>query len=330
MKSRFSFTVLAVIASTVVASAAPTGSTIVRERINSVSVSSGANATPGAAVVNEVMQGPKCIRTGADSRAHLELQNGLLRVGADSLLTIEGDGATLERGSVVYGYSPGSHFLQAKLGNRGVTVSGDTGFMYLAATEKGGALSLRVGAISGRSTVQVGSDKYTLEPADLLTLSADGAVVVTQFDLGRQVKTAVLINGFEQPLPNLQNIQHESAKFATLQGRGFVRPVTAADESTRLVKGSPLSEFDSGIQSLANRNASPRPGGELSVRSVPSLGGAVTFFGSIPNGPVDVRVPNSGGTFTREQIELLIEAQRLKNARLPFPTTPINSNPSPP
>jgi len=212
------------------------GSIILREKINSLTVSETLDGI-GTAVAEELSPvTTQFLRTGPGARAQVEFGNAMLRLGAETSLQC-GDDSTevwLHKGSALYGNLDDGRRLKVKIGDRTIVIWGDTGFTYLTMNDKRQPTALNVGSISGKTTVETGGKEFTLNPADLMIVRADGKMFLSHFNLPKQIESSVLVNGFKTPLPNLDRIQGEGRTFAALEKRGFVRASSKVDSQAFL------------------------------------------------------------------------------------------------
>jgi hypothetical protein len=202
-----------------VAIASSASPVIVREGVNAFVI--GGDGAKAPLPINSIVEPGASIRTDVGGRVQLEIGNSLVRLGADSSLTLTKEGhITLDRGAFLLKDIPHTDDVICRTGGKEVRISGSYGFVNLeGASEKA---ILLIGALAGDLTVRTGSTKDRLNPADVLVGSGE-KFHKSLFDLSKMIKTSRLINGFTRPLGRDQALVTAERDFKALQRRGFVR-----------------------------------------------------------------------------------------------------------
>lgn len=188
------------------------------------------------------LRAPDRLRTGRDSRAELQAEDGTItRLGAGTLFAFDPQGRELrlERGSLLFHSPTGRGGGTIRSTSASATVLGTT--LIAAATADGGYKLLvleghaRVDFATG-ARLDLTAGQMTFVRPGLNGTGAPGPVL--QFDLARQIQSSKLVHGFARPLPSLARIEgavKEQAQ-AVNQGRftttGFL--VFAATSDTQV------------------------------------------------------------------------------------------------
>jgi hypothetical protein len=161
------------------------------------------------------------ISTGPDSRVHIDLdERSFVRLGAESRLEIFNDREVrLQSGSAVFGQSNGKQ-LEVIAGDLKAAVNSGTAF---ATMSNGEGFSAAIGALAGEVSVRAGAKKHALKAGSVVAGGTDGTARVRAFNLPKQIETSRLVRGFENPLPTAAQVEAATARYVSLERRGFVR-----------------------------------------------------------------------------------------------------------
>ena len=211
-----------------------------REAVATVAVSASPEG-PGQIVTHETAVTPgQFLKTGADSRAEIVADKGVLRLGSQTTIhVLEQSGEIrLEQGTALFDGLTKQTQLSVRIDNEPIVIEGGVGFAMVSRKDESKPATLQVGNLAGRTVVRYGGDSLVLAPAQVLSLAAGGETRVGAFNLARQLESSTLVHGFKSPLPGRKNIERETARFASLQRRGFVQPenlrkAVPADETLR-------------------------------------------------------------------------------------------------
>lgn len=188
------------------------------------------------------LRAPDRLRTGRDSRAELQAEDGTItRLGAGTLFAFDPQGRELrlERGSLLFHSPTGRGGGTIRSTSASATVLGTT--LIAAATTDGG---YKVLVLEGHARVDFATGARLELAAGQMTFvrpGLDGTGTpgpVLQFDLARQIQASKLVNGFARPLPSLARIDRavQEQTRAVNQGRytttGFL--VFAATSDTQV------------------------------------------------------------------------------------------------
>lgn len=281
-------------------------STIV-EVVNDVERVAMPAQTATRAAVRMELRAPDRLRTGRESRAELQAEDGTItRLGANTLFAFDPHGRELrlERGSLLFHSPTGKGGGTIRTTSASATVLGTT--LIAAATADGGYKLL---VLEGRAQVKFASGRALELEAGQLTFvrpGAGGAGVpgpVVPFDLARQARASKLVHGFSRPLPSQARIDRaiETQSKAVGQGRftttGFL--VFAATSETQV----------SGIET-AGPDADDKLQGEFTTPQRIALNTSATL--SEPTLPASrlfrtpLLVPASESAFLNKESDILV------------------------
>lgn len=180
--------------------------------LNDVSVLSAPARNAKAARVNDLVQAPEIVRTGAKSRAELKAPDQTLtRVGANSVFSFEGDGRNLklEQGSLLFHSPKGKGGGTIKTGGASAAVLGTT--VIVACTLDGGFKTI---LLEGRGRVTLPSGRSVELKAGQLVFVLPGGLEfgpILNINLGKLVAGSNLVRGFPNDLPSAQEIERAIA-----------------------------------------------------------------------------------------------------------------------
>ena len=180
--------------------------------VNDVSVITLPAQAAKTARVNDLVQAPEVVRTGAKSRAELKAPDQTLtRVGANSVFSFEGAGRDmkLEQGSVLFHSPKGKGGGTIKTGGASAAVLGTT--VIVAATRDGGFKTI---ILEGRGRVTLANGKSVdLQAGQLVFVLPGGKDFgpVLTINLGKLVAGSNLVRGFKGDLPSFGEIERAIA-----------------------------------------------------------------------------------------------------------------------
>jgi len=218
------------------------GPIVVREAAN-CSGNDMYNSDPVPLHEGDTFQAEKTLSSGPGGRIQLDYGSGLVRVGARSSLRLKDDGQIdLRDGAFLFQNVSGKEHLTVSTPSREIRISGNTGFIRVDHSRDANDTIVAIGALSGELQVQNGTKTYKLAPADLVVVSAAGAVARQQFDLQKQMSSSRLLSGFNSKLRDPAVLASAQHNFLSLRKRGFFRSPDLLSEqrNPRLVAGSSL------------------------------------------------------------------------------------------
>jgi FecR protein len=177
--------------------------------VNSVEVVSASDQTSKAATVNDVFKLPDVVRTGANSRAELVADDKTVtRIGANTVFSFDQANRTidLKQGNILFHAPHGKGGGTIHTGSATAAVLGTT--IIVSATADGG---FKVLDLEGSVKIQMpDGTTQTLQPGEMVfVLPGGGISPVIVFNLNDEVKGSNLVNGFDDPLPSMDNINSE-------------------------------------------------------------------------------------------------------------------------
>lgn len=222
--------------------------------INDVSVLSLPAQGAKAARVDDLVQAPEVVRTGAKSRAELKAPDQTLtRVGANSVFSFEPEGRNmrLEQGSILFHSPKGKGGGTIKTGGASAAVLGTT--VIVVATRDGGFKTI---ILEGHGRVKLSNGKSVDLRAGQLVFVLPGGKdfgPVLTINLGKLVAGSKLVGGFAGELPSFGEIERAIAaqdrKIA--KGRAEDTNYLVGDSATR----DDVKVIDANTQSAAFRDA---------------------------------------------------------------------------
>ena len=207
MKSRFLLAAF-VLAGIAAASAIDLTPSTFTEIVKDVNVVPGGNSAASPAQLNEAVNAPDRVRTGADSRAEFTAPDRTItRIGANTIFSFEPAGRSidLQQGSILFHSPAGKGGGSIRSGGAAAAVLGTT--IEVVATTTGG---FKVIVLEGKGKVTLPNGRSTSLTAGQLVFVLPGQTrfgPVLDINLGNMVAGSMLVNGFSHALPSLPRIQ---------------------------------------------------------------------------------------------------------------------------
>jgi hypothetical protein len=199
----------------------------VTEAINTVSYQSSAAAPQKSASVGTTIYPDNIVRTGVKSRAELQFNdNTITRIGANSAFSFDADkqAMNLEEGTALFSKPKDNSSFEITTPAATCSISGTTGFMEVRPGKDKAHDSFIFGLIEGHTTVTTGGKSYQVNSGQLIVRTMGGSVNFVAFDIPNFLAKAGLLKDFKSKLPNQADIDRASAKFVSLEKRGFIEP----------------------------------------------------------------------------------------------------------
>ena len=234
--------------------AAPLKESTFTQVINDVSVLSLPAQGAKAARVDDLVQAPEVVRTGAKSRAELKAPDQTLtRVGANSVFSFEPEGRNmrLEQGSILFHSPKGKGGGTIKTGGASAAVLGTT--VIVVATRDGGFKTI---ILEGHGRVKLPNGKSVDLRAGQLVFVLPGGKdfgPVLTINLGKLVAGSKLVGGFAGELPSFGEIERAIAAQdrRIAKGRAEDTNYLVGDSATR----DDVKVIDANTQGIAIRDA---------------------------------------------------------------------------
>ena len=234
--------------------AAPLKESTFTQVINDVSVLSLPAQGAKAARVDDLVQAPEVVRTGAKSRAELKAPDQTLtRVGANSVFSFEPEGRNmrLEQGSILFHSPKGKGGGTIKTGGASAAVLGTT--VIVVATRDGGFKTI---ILEGHGRVKLSNGKSVDLRAGQLVFVLPGGKdfgPVLTINLGKLVAGSKLVGGFAGELPSFGEIERAIAAQdrRIAKGRAEDTNYLVGDSATR----DDVKVIDANTQGIAIRDA---------------------------------------------------------------------------
>ncbi len=176
--------------------------------INDVKVVTMPDKAVKPVAVNDVFKMPEIVRTGAASRAELVAEDKTItRVGANTIFSFDAANRTidLEKGSLLFHSPKGKGGGKIKTGSATAAVLGTT--IIVSSTPDGG-FKLLVLEGTAKVTLANGTTQIVKAGQEVFILPGGDLSPIIDFRLANLVENSRLVNGFENPLPSLDNINH--------------------------------------------------------------------------------------------------------------------------
>ncbi|MEY2564006.1 MAG: hypothetical protein QOH88_2199 [Verrucomicrobiota bacterium] len=239
-----------------VATGADLSQAVVRQKINVVTVAPNLRGPAQPATQGAVIHDENVVRTGVESRAELEFTDlTLARLGANSIFSFDAKARAMnfQQGAVLFSKPTKSGPVELRTGAITAAITGSTGFISNSSSthSKHPSSTTLVGMLEGKMhggsswTDKSGHQHTTpfkLGPGELLVSRPDGPPRVAQFDLPRFIRTSPLVNGFKNPLRNLDELNRAVAEYRDDERRGFVDQTNVMVVSTRASAWDPSSK----------------------------------------------------------------------------------------
>jgi len=262
---------LGVVGAANLATGADLSQAVVRQKVNVVTVAPNLRGPAEPATQGAVIRDENVVRTGVESRAELEFTDlTLARMGANSIFSFDAKARAMnfQQGAVLFSKPTKSGPVELRTGAITAAITGSTGFISNSSHSKNSSSTTLVGMLEGKMH---GGTKWTdksghqhttpfkLGPGELLVSRPDGPPRVAQFDLPRFIRTSPLVNGFKNPLRNIDELNQAVADYREDERRGFI------DQTNVMVVSTRPSAWD--------RSSNNMPI-EVSVAELNKLGGA--------------------------------------------------------
>lgn len=195
------------------------------------------------------------VKTGAASRAELELANKTVtRIGANTIFNYSATSnqIDLQAGTMLFSKPKDGQQLNIKTAAVTAAIVGTTGF---------GKAPGIFGIVEGKAKVVVDGKTYVLHAGQLLVAPPGGHPQVVDFDIGLFLKTSTLVTGFKSTLPNEKYIADALADYNDDVDRGFIQkpkpPYFTFNDNNKGVPTIPINAIDSAGTSLGVQNTPP-------------------------------------------------------------------------
>ena len=209
------------LAITLALSGAPLTKGTFTEVINEVSVLAADTKAATPAKLQELVEAPNSVRTGARSRAELTAPDETItRVGANTVFSFTAANRTynLDKGSLLFQSRKGKGGGTIRSGGASAAVLGTT--IMIGATDTGG---FKVILLEGSGQVILADGRSVLLKAGQMVFvlpNNQGFSGILDIHLGNLVAGSLLINGFSRPLPSNDLIQRAIKRQQRLIARG--------------------------------------------------------------------------------------------------------------
>jgi hypothetical protein len=249
------------------------------------------DGTAAPATLNQTVQAPDRVRTGAESRAELTAPDKTItRIGANTVFAFDTSQRVLhlDQGSVLFHAPKGAGGGTIKSGGASAAILGTT--IIVSATPGGG---FKLIALEGtakatlengkRATVKAGQLVYVLP-------GGKGFSEVLTINLGKLAANSQLVSGFSQPLPSVDLINTAIHQQHLLLSSGRAVDTGVAADSFYAFPGNGQSGLDPASHQIAlHPNLTPTQ--IFSIFDAAKGGGGaggpglVPLAGRSPNGP---------------------------------------------
>jgi len=234
-----------------------------------------ADSATVTAAVNQVTHGPaqstasypakvgtqlgdgEYLKTGAASRAEMELANKTItRLGANTIFNYSASTNTIDLQAGTFLFSKPKDAKQMTIKTAAVTAAivGTTGFV-----QKHGNGFL-IGLVEGSTTVTIGGVDYTIHAGELLTYTPGAPPQISSFDVPKFYHTSSFFKNYHGHLPNQSYIDQEIDIYNDLVDRGFIQPPSDPFyiyEPNGNVPTTPVVGHDSPGSALGDFNTPP-------------------------------------------------------------------------
>jgi hypothetical protein len=245
----------------------------VQEVIGQVTLQEGRSIANG-----ETIADPCVISSGADSRVQLKVGESVIRLGANSVLNVQGQEWRLRRGSVLF-VSPAGDVNSGKvqIGDSEWNVEGGIGFANVSLDSQSRDWGV-IGSMGDATIARGANAVHDLTSADMLVIPAEGSPRVSQFDLSKQMRTSLLVHGFKSPLTAQADLNRADRRFERLDRRGFIERATSLGGDSLNSQRDPLKREFSGDRGTGGGGANVEPS-----TAFDSLGGGLGFESRLQN-----------------------------------------------
>ena len=190
--------------------------------VNQVTHGSASSANSAPAKVGTQLSDGEYLKTGAASRAEMELSNQTItRLGANTIFNYSATTNTvdLQAGTILFSKPKDAKQMNIKTAAVTAAIVGTTGFVQ---KQPGGGFLF--GLVEGSSTVTIGGVDYTVHGGEVLLFTPPGTPQIFAFDVPRFLKSSGFFTKFHGHLPNEKYIDEEVADYNDLVDRGFITP----------------------------------------------------------------------------------------------------------
>ena len=244
----------------------------VTEAVNQVTHGSLQTPDTYPAKAGTRLQDGEYLKTGAKSRAELELANqSITRLGANTIFnySVSTNEIDLQAGTILFSKPKDGRQMNIKTASVTAAVVGTTGFAQVH-----GHVFL-FGLIEGNATLTVGGAPYNITAGQILRFAPGGTPQIFFFNIPLFLKTSPLITKYHSHLVNQPYIDKEIAEYDDLVARGFIglpmEPYFLADFGGS-IPTVPIPAHDSASNALHQFNTPP-PVPPPAQSSSPNTGG---------------------------------------------------------
>jgi len=217
-------------------------------------------ATTAAPVGTKLHDG-EYLKTGAGSRAEMELSNQTItRLGANTIFNYSAanNQVDLQAGTVLFSKPKDGQQLNIKTAAVTAAILGTTGFIQIIG--HGSHVSYIFGIVEGHAHANAGGHGFTVLAGQFILFTPGAPPQLLNFDIPRLVHTSELFK-FHGPLPNETFIEEAIADYEDLVSEGFIK--TGGTEFVLDYNAGnprfPITGFDSSGQSHMNLIQSMMP-----------------------------------------------------------------------
>ena len=218
-------------------------------------------ANPRPATVKDLVREGTAVRTGTQSRSELTFNDlTITRLGANTIFSFE-EGTRmmdLRDGAILFQVPKGSGGATIRTTAVTAAITGTTGIgeFHPAGTAAGPHPFSKWLCLEGTfHLILPNGQKVELGPGKMVTTDGKNFSKVLSFDIGQVMKTSLLVNGYDNPLPSLPLIQIEQEKqLALITNR---TPIT--NTSTLLDPANIIDVVDQGMAAQESPTVTPTP-----------------------------------------------------------------------
>jgi len=235
-------------------------SATVTAAVNQVTHGPAQSTTAYPAKVGTQLSDGEYLKTGASSRAEMELANKTItRLGSNTIFNYSAATNTvdLQAGTFLFSKPKDSKPMTIKTAAVTAAIVGTTGFVHQ--TSGGGFL---IGLVEGHSTAVINGITYNITAGEILQYTPGSPPQIFAFDIPKFYHTSGFFKNYHDPLPNQSYIDQEIADYNDLVGRGFIQPPTDPFyiyDTTGNIPVPPVVGTDSAGTALGNANTPPPP-----------------------------------------------------------------------
>ncbi|MCE0484539.1 MAG: FecR domain-containing protein [Methylacidiphilales bacterium] len=229
----------------------------VTEAVNDVMHGAQTSSSASPAKTGTHLKNGEYLKTGAQSRAELELANqSITRLGANTIFNYStaDNEIDLQAGTILFSKPKDGQQMNIKTASVTAAIVGTTGFVQVHG--KGFVF----GIVEGHATVTIGGVDYTITAGEMLKFTPGKPPVIVAFDVPKFLGTSPLFTRFHRHLPNQTYIDEEIADYNDLVKRGFIQPASEPFFPEGFDGNTPVLPFiggDSAGQGLHDFNMPP-------------------------------------------------------------------------